>query len=62
MNNGNSRKVSYDYDKLKDETNYHCNGNQCCTCKFLNDRTEYDRLQYSFFVDSKQKNNVFKKL
>jgi hypothetical protein len=40
------------YDKLKEETNYTCDKE--CTCKYLNNRTEYDRLQSLAFINNQK--------
>ena len=45
---------TYDFSKLKDETSYKCNGSHC-SCKFLNDRSQYDQTQYLQFQG---KNNI----
>jgi hypothetical protein len=41
----NSKKTLYDFSTLKNETNYKCSGSQC-TCKYLDNRSEYDKNQY----------------
>ena len=42
----NIRNISgYDFSKLNNENNYSCAGSGC-TCKFLKDRTQYDKQQY----------------
>lgn len=39
------------YDQLREETQYNCEGS--CTCKFLKDRSDYDRLQIQAFQTNK---------
>jgi hypothetical protein len=40
------------YDKLKEQTNYGCEGK--CTCKYLDNRTSYDRMQMLAFQNNKK--------
>jgi hypothetical protein len=40
------------YDSLKDETDYNCQGS--CTCKFLKNRTEFDKAQFVAFEKNKK--------
>lgn len=39
------------YDTTQNQTNYSCEGS--CTCKFLKNRTEYDKLQFLTFEKGK---------
>lgn len=39
------------YEQLKDTTCYSCNAP--CTCKYLNNRTEYDQMQFERIVQGK---------
>ena len=48
-----SKKTNYDFAVLKNENKYCCSGT-CCTCRYLNNRTEFDRKQYL----SAQKNSI----
>lgn len=40
------------YDSLKEETDYSCQGS--CTCKFLKNRTEYDKAWFNSFEKNKK--------
>ena len=40
------------YEQLSKETDYSCQGS--CTCKYLNNRTEYDRMQIMATQNNKQ--------
>jgi hypothetical protein len=40
-----SVKNSYKFADLQNEDNYKCSGSGC-TCKYLNNRTQYDRNQF----------------
>ena len=40
-----NKKFNYDFSKLEGESNYTCEGSGC-TCKYLHDRSDYDRQQY----------------
>lgn len=43
-NKYSSKKTNYDFSNLKDENNYNCQGS-CCTCKYLNNRSQFDVQQ-----------------
>lgn len=49
-----SKKTNYDFATLKNENHYNCSGT-CCTCRYLNSRTEFDKQQYLRF---QQLNNI----
>ncbi len=51
LNNSKVFPQNY-YDKLKQETNYNCQGS-CCTCKYTHRRTEYDKIQEQMYQDNK---------
>ncbi len=36
------------YDKLKNETQYKCDGSSC-SCRFLKNRSNYDQMQYEVY-------------
>jgi len=40
------------YNKIKTESNYHCNSP--CTCKFLNYRSEFDIMQIQLYQQDKK--------
>ena len=42
-----SKKTNYDFAKL-DDNHYNCSGT-CCTCRYLNSRTDFDKQQYLSF-------------
>jgi len=44
-----SKKTNYDFAQLKDGKHYNCSGT-CCTCRYLNMRTEFDKQQYLRFL------------
>lgn len=50
LSNGKVFPQNY-YDKLKQETNYSCQGS-CCTCKYTHRRTEYDKIQEQLYQDN----------
>ena len=43
-----SKKANYDFATLKNENHYNCSGT-CCTCRYLNSRTDFDKQQYLNF-------------
>jgi hypothetical protein len=43
-----SAKNSYSFADLKNEDDYACSGSGC-TCKYLNNRTQYDRNQFVLY-------------
>jgi hypothetical protein len=49
-----SKKANYDFATLKNKNHYNCSGT-CCTCRYLNSRTDFDQQQYLRF---QQLNNI----
>ena len=45
------------YKELKNTCSYDCSAG--CSCKYLKNRTSYDRMQYDRFVQDDIVNNVF---
>ena len=61
LSNGKTFPKPY-YDKLKQETNYNCQGSSC-TCKYTERRTGYDKIQEQMYQDNqssiKINSNIF---
>ena len=60
-NNSESRNDStvfnYMYSPLKNLTVYECNPNrgpQSCLCRWNNERTNFDKMQYNWYVHNEQ--------
>ena len=55
MNNENTKIFPKPrYDKLEEENNYSCTSD--CTCKYLTDRTEFDKKFFNHFEKDKDLN------